>query len=336
MRIEKRGGCGFGYKIVLDDATPREMPIIGKFNDIDKKFYDRIRPYINDGRPKSYKIIINEFTAYLAEVVNLINGIDYEDKRKKVGDPIKTSRYRFTNKFIKKSAINWDDAYNINDYIFKYRFLTLILMMYIENMSKYVSMLSKKKYRMDNLIRIIEQMRSIIPIYMSSSSYKNALLLLQQKIVVFNKIGNSMKVNSDIRDMIENLVCTYKKNSVLEDSEDVPDDITMDSLFKLAYLLTTNNRDFGNLPKFDKFEDMQFSDDCDELIKELGKSIYKSHKEITYPDMFQAFILANPLMYVNGDKKNDNLMMGRAALLYTDLICNDKNIHKIINKVMMV
>ena len=133
----------------------------------------------------------------------------------------------------------------------------------------------------------------------------------------------------DITDELENGIPT--SNSSMKMSED----IAIDSILKLAFLITTGTTNLNELPKFKYIKNASTSFDLGLLIESLGNAIRRENQNHRLTILFKSYIQAKPAIYTKRNfANNDDLIMGIYALSYTKFFCNNKYIDKYINKMI--
>lgn len=106
---------------------------------------------------------------------------------------------------------------------------------------------------------------------------------------------------------------------------ELSDDIAIDTIVKLSFMISTGSRKLKVLPKFKSIEGCTVDDNISGLIRELGKEIMKREKMNQLTTGFNLFIKANPLIqFSNGDTiyYDELLTVGYRSLEYLRFLCS--------------
>ena len=142
------------------------------------------------------------------------------------------------------------------------------------------------------------------------------------------------ELNKYIRDIKHELQIGLK-SSLFKD-KDMPDDIAINSILQLAYLISTGDTSLDELPNFRYIEGADTSYELRGLTETLGSAIMKNRKYEKRPLLYLAYNKAKPEIYSKYRDINENwfISVGVRALEYTKFFCNDKYITKFINKMI--
>lgn len=113
------------------------------------------------------------------------------------------------------------------------------------------------------------------------------------------------------------------------------DDIAINNVIKLAYVVTTESLDISKTPYISDGISVKDSREIKELVEALGATInlYDRKK----PLLYQIFMKTIPNIEVKWSDVNFNLNLktGCKALYYLDFICHDRKIHQLIQSMIV-
>ena len=312
-------------------------------NAFDKEFgihLKKINPY---GEPEMvFQAFVDSFKTFLYSVVCEINGITesvYLTKKKQV-------RTFNDSEFTDLSILKWDsnNTYDTNSYLYKCRFLTVFLIEYIEKIDRialkkydYLSMFKTGKFEHGYFYMksIADDTRRFIKVVLSGNSYSNIILKMNQNCsYIRTKKTDPKELNKYIREIRHELK-TGLRYSLLKD-KDMPDDIAINSILQLAYLLCTGNTSLDDLPNFRYIEGADTSYELRGLTEALGSAIIENRKYEKRPILYLAYNRARPTIMSKYKDINENwfISAGVRALEYTKFFCDDKYISKFIDKMI--
>lgn len=312
-------------------------------NSFDKEFGIKLKKIDPFGEPEMvFKSFVDSFQTFLYSVVCEINGINseiYLTKKKRVRE---FSDAEFTD----LSILEWksDDMYSIKSYTYKCRFLTVFLLEYIERIDvialkkyDYLSMFKTGKYENGYFYmkKLADDTRRFIKVFLSGNSYGNILLKMNQNCnYIRTKKTDPRELNKYIRDIKHELKIGLKESWLKE--KEMPEDIAIDSVLKLAYLICTGDTSLDELPNFRYIEGADTSYELRGLTEALGSAIMENRKYEKRPIMYLAYNRARPRIMSKYKDINENwfISTGVRALEYTKFFCNDKYITKFIDKMI--
>ena len=274
---------------------------------------------------------------YIIHAIHYVNQVKINDNTT-INDEIKLIK---SGSIMKSAKLNYDKSYFHNTYVFKLRFLNFFLSKFLFKVEKIVS--SRYKVLKEgpsefeesyfHLEKIIDDLILFVDVMMSGKSYKNIMLQMNQQCS-FATIKKSDPI----------LVCQYIRNITDELEKGIPtsrssmkmnEDFAIDSILKLAFLITTGSVELNRLPKFKYIENASTSFDLGLLIESLGSAIKAENNNHKLTMLFKSYIEAKPAIYTKRTiNDNDDLIMGIYALSYTKFFCNNKYIDKFIDKMI--
>lgn len=312
-------------------------------NSFDKSFGIKLKHINPYGEPEMvFNQYVSAFQEFLLAVVNEINGITDEEYVSKKGHVKEMKNADFSE----LSILEWedDDYYNPSSYMFKCRFLTIFIINYLTELEKiaihkydYLSKFKTGKYENGYFYmqKIAADTRRFINVMLSGNPYGNILLQVHQNCSYMKvKKTDPTEINKYIREIRYELKHGLKENFFIK--KDMPEDIAIDSILKLTYLISTGNTDLDNLPRFRDIEGADTSYELRGLIEALGDAIMDERKYEKRPIMYKAFMNSSPEIMSRYKDINENwfLSVGVRSLEYTKFFCNDKYISKFIDKML--
>lgn len=324
--------------------------IVKEVNKCDKKFDVKGKhPDVTKEPEQYYNIALYNFQMYLAGAICTLNGIEIDDYFYS-GDfgtscgPIGNTHKAFRN----KSQLEWDTHskfYDTNSAFFKCRFLTIVLTDVMCNLEE----LTEKRMRQSGtvfmfyennymfLTNIIQDVQRFVTLYLRSNDVipYNIMLRMNQNLS-YLKCKNPAKYNSQIKDIVRELKMGLNGSITQITAPKIPDDIAMTEIFRLSYMLSTNEIKAKRIPTLKHLEYKRSRDNLKQEIEKLGNSIIDTCKYKKRPLMYKAFNNARPLIYSSFKNVNKNfpLSVGLRALVYTKYMVQDKNIGKFIDKMI--
>ena len=229
--------------------------------------------------------------------------------------------------FYSSTIINFKDTYFHNTYVFKIEKIMFSRRKILK------SELSKYEECYFELERIINDLILFVDIMKSKKSYKNIMLQMNQHCSFATiKKSDPIEISKYIRDITDEL---EKGIPTSNSSMKMSEDIAIDSILKLAFLITTGTTNLNELPKFKYIKNASTSFDLGLLIESLGGAIRRENQNHRVTILFKSYIQAKPAIYTKRNfVDNDDLIMGIHALAYTKFFCNNKYIDKFIDKMI--
>lgn len=312
-------------------------------NSFDKEFgikLKKINPY---GEPEMvFQSFVDSFRVFLYSVICEINGIRedmYMTKKKEI-------RRLADSEFTNLSQLDWEsnDRYSTDSYIFRCRFLTIFLIEFMDRIDKialkkydYLSVFKSGKFENGYFYmkKLADDTRRFISVVLSGNSYGNIMMKMNQNCsYIRTKKTDPRELNKYIREIRHELK-TGLKYSLFKDRE-LPDDIAINSILQLAYLISTGDTSLDELPNFKYIQGANTTYELRGLTEALGSAIMANRKFNKRPIMYIAYNEARPELYSRYKDINENrfISVGVRALEYTKYFCNDKYITKFINKMI--
>lgn len=115
-----------------------------------------------------------------------------------------------------------------------------------------------------------------------------------------------------------------------------PPNIQMDTMVKLAYMVTTHDKKMrADLPFHEKYK-FNKTKETKVILQELGRAIHKTHKKLDTPPMFKYFVYSDPIIESQFRDVNENqeLATGVVAMKYLAFLINDENVTKRIDGII--
>lgn len=288
-----------------------------------------------NNKKKGVKKYVNSIKGYIYEVIYYINGITKSERI--------TLSDNMTRDFVRRSKLNWKVKSPIESDEFRYRFLTILLLKLINNLNTislhtYVAMNMDRSRKnsipeIDHIDMLNDIISSFIDDIINHKNHRISITRLNQIVNYRYKKKDPHKANKYIRGIIEDLTESMGIPGffVIYDRT-IPDDIGLDYVIKLGYLLSTCDNKLKGMLTFDKIEDMSLEDDLGPVIENLGRSVLKVPYE-KRSFIFNAFAQANPLIFIK-EPVNENMTMGILVLKYTQFFCDSENISDFIDEVL--
>lgn len=316
-------------------------------NDFDKMCGCRLKhpEEVPEGK-KGYREMVFSAKAYFSKLIlilNRMNSDDYVSYSKIFGDTLK--KIKINSDFKDASAWFDDESHVVSNLAYKSRFLTYLTNWVIKNLDEIIDKLYilddtgdllKYDYKMEHVEKITMKLALLIERMLTGcGDYKSLMIyFFDLQAYVEGDMKGIKQQERKINDIHEQ---TFILSNRLKMFSGADNDVTMDTLIKLAYLTTTSESKVKNVFKF--YNGYKFSDKATtrEIISHLGKKILASYeRDKTIPKMFKFFIKADPLVYskwedVNSDKR---LLVGTIALKYYAFMTNDKRIIRKVNSLI--
>lgn len=312
-------------------------------NAFDKEFGIKLKKIDPYGEPEMvFQSYVDSFRTFLLQTLCEINGISPDAYLSSETEDDETDRINFTN----LSNLEWDEkkVYDVNSMEFKLRFLTVFLSSYMEKLEKiavhkynYLSMFKSGIYENAyfHMKGIADDTRAFIKIFLYAKTYGNIFLKMNQNCsYIKTKKTDPLEINKYIFDIRRELKNGLKDSLFVE--KDMPEDIAINAILQLAYLISTGDTSLKNLPNFKDIEGANTTYELRGLIEALGDAILRNCKYDKRPLLRIAFDKARPSLRSKYNDINENRFInaGVRALEYTKFFCNDKYITKFINKMM--
>lgn len=317
--------------------------LCNEVNSFDKEFGVKLKDINPSGEPEFvFQDFMNSFQEFLYGVMCEINGI----KSDKYITPGKNLRIFDEKEFSALSNLGWNtnDTYDVNSHKFKCRFITAYLSFYIEKVGDialhkydYLSMFKTGKYENAYfyLKSLTDDTRRFIKVILTGNPYGNIMVKMNQNCnYIRTKKTDPLELNKYIRDIRHELKVGLQE-TIFTDKE-LPDDIAINLVLQLAYLICTGDTSLDELPNFRDIQGADTTYDLRGLIEALGSAIINNRKYSKRPILYLAYNKARPKIMSKYKDINENwfISTGVRALEYTKFFCNDKYITRFINKML--
>lgn len=286
-------------------------------------------------KEKGVKKYIKSIKGYMYECIYYVNGITKSERI--------TLFDNMSRDFTRRSKLNWVIKSDINSDTFRYKFLTILLLQLITKfdiiaLHTYVAMnMNRKKHRISE-VQHIDMLNDIISSFVDDIiNHRNHRISITRLNQIVNYRYNKKdphKSNAYIRGIIDDLKDSMGISGFFTTYDrTIPDDIGLDYVIKLAYLLTTCDSKLKGMLSFDKLEDLTLDDDLSPVIENLGKRVLKIPYE-KRSIIFNAFTQAKPLIFIKEPDISKNMQMGILVLKYAQFFCDSDNISDFIDEIL--
>ena len=298
--------------------------------------------------PENYfRLLVDRSDCNLLAMICCVNGVDpgifIEEGNLKKGIKLRDINIR------KKSCINWDSKklLETDTLEFRVRFITLVLMKMLGNMEeivlRYTAYRDKDRvnlyeHAIINIVKINALIRdSVVLLITEDAEYKNAILFLNE-LLMYTHVKKEVNV---IQSRLNSHVIGLRNTTAIDPftkKRFMTEDMSIYTIIKIAYMLTTNRSNLKKLPDFEDVENSSLKYNLIKLIEALGHTIIDNKKINKLSPMFRAFCDANPKILTDMHHEceyNYYLRMGILALGYTAFIVNDDYVTKFISKMMV-
>lgn len=284
-----------------------------------------------------YKFMINK----LISALNNINGDKYAKYEGIFG--IYVGKMKINKKFRKISSIFDDNSYPITNIKFKSRFVSYVGTWLSRNLEDIAtkcyklnrdSMYSEYEMKMEYVDTAILHFLSFVENILMDKPYGHDIMYLNE-IITYMESNSSKK---HLKKMLKKITNIEKQTMIL--SEKVShfikhqQDISMDTLLKLSYLVATNETDSTNIVEFQDGYRFNRGNLTRNMIEELGYMVMKTCKKNSSSRMFKFFMKSNPTIRTDYTGLSKPLAVGISAIYYYSFMSNDKYITKIVNKMI--
>lgn len=305
----------------------------------------------------NYKNLVNEVNKYNKETSDLIGSVNvYDDPKKAYLKKLKRMRATIhqlcselarmeTEKqrsVIQMDHVDWNRDESISSIKFRIRYLILVLQEFETKFHYIIAVTMERKkmhkevfenayFEMDYIFNnIVQYMFAVI-------GGKSSFCFLGLKTHLYLMDGNpNKKYGKKYRYELVNAINELRSglHSSLFKSAELPDDIAIDTIVKLAFMLATGSRKLDHILKFSQIEGCKKEDNASMIIRSLGKAIIqKSRKKKDRTPGFRIFVEANPRISLKFGKTtyDEFTITGYYAIMYLKFICSDKNVSEFIN-----
>lgn len=286
--------------------------------------------------------IIMNYRVILSRIVLMLNDVDndiYINKHTIFGTSLQ--RIKMNSKFKNMSRLFDDIRCGPNSKWFISRFLTHLYIWVIKNLD----IIANKCYTVNNdgpFIELDAKLSYVELVVDNLSELTHALLIgssYEKYLLFFNDIQIYLKTNKR----------NYKKNMKKIDNiaiqgeilsynlrkfSGASQDISMDTLLKLAYLVSVSSYSAINVVEFSEGYKFKNSSNTRYLIEQLGRSIIEDSRKYGLQKMFKFFICSDPLIQCSINNQTEELSVGILALKYYSFLVNDRRVNKIVSKII--
>lgn len=339
--------------IIINDKKVYYDDLRAEVNAMDKAFGLRLKhPDIYAEPHQYYQVMEAQAQMYSAGLICVFNGID-------LGDYFETdelSGYGTICKpvgimhpvFRASSALNWDgrSKYGHKSLMFRCRFLTEVLFEVMCNIDRITKRETKEKFTMKHSFdeqriivckKVMDDCSRLVKLMITpKKEFKNSLLIMQEHVSYTMKNVNHQNLKKKLNSHVLNLRHGTKKDPFTQ-TRLLSDDIIINDLLEIAYMLATNRTDIKNLPKFKFIEGATVNHNLVKLITHLGDAILRAEHDTGFNRMFRAYINARPRVYSDFANECNNdlrVLYGCVALGFASFVMNDKFISSFVDEMM--
>lgn len=274
-----------------------------------------------------------EYKNYLDKVIKLLNGIDPEQKVRNIAEA---------------SCLRWKEniEYSVDSIEFRARFLTLFL----TEISAHIAELCEKEFQVRKqatgiyeqpffyLLDIRERINRFVMLFLDGNSWRK-LVLTMAEFSYLIRIDSKKRVSKLINGT-NHMVQELRKGTerLMAGSMALDESILVQYLMQLSLLMCGGYTENLPLPRFKSFANKTPGVDSYQYeIAYIGKAIlFANEKNQSGALMFQVFKDASPKLVANFREMRLNLYLqiGVTALTFVNFILNDKNVDKLVQKIV--
>lgn len=329
-------------RIINIDELTKEV------NKWDKKFGVKLKaPEMWRDPENFFNILASKADMNIAALICCLNGINPE-KYYGTDGKVPNQDINIENiSFLEDSVIEWnsDDIYDTDSYEFRIRFVSLTLSQLIGSMGQVAlnytlarepQSHSIYEHATINLVKISKMCTKFIHIMLSNGKYENIILFMNELISYTSTKKNSTSLQS----CLNGHVLQLRKSVVIDPvtkKRFFTEDMSIYSILKIAYMLTTGKTNLKALPGFEFIENATLQFNMGKLIEALGHVIVENKKINKLSPMFKCFLSSKPKImsdFYTESEYNYYLRMGILALGYTSFIMDNKYITKFIKSMI--
>lgn len=324
----------------------KELPI--QVNKMDKEAgCDLKHPEEVIDTPHKFEVKVNKYKYALAKYLFKLNSMKL--KKHLDGNTIfglEVQNIEVNKKFKKISP--WFDKteVNIDDPKFMIRFISYMFAWVIRHLTEIAEIcyamnrdgeFVEFESKMDYVKYTVKRAVALADKIMKNENVEDDLMYFEELMMCME---SSPKTKKKVLKNIDNL--HHNATLLCAEFEPFPSlamysqDIQMDTLVKLAYMVTTHDKKMKeNLPFHEGYKFRKVSE-TKIILEELGKAIHKSHKKIPTPPMFKYFVDSDPVIesQFSDVNENQNLATGVVALKYLAFIINNPNVEKRVDEII--
>ena len=293
------------------------------------------------GKKKLYMITEANFEFHIIELILMINDIEPTDivVASKYGTLIDS--FGFNKKFKEASKFDWDSESTsaINSLAFRGKFLTLLLFWILDNSEDIIDAVyeyypDKKKASIKRQVlkTIITRTDLFVVNFLCQDTlYSDAMYDILDLTILSSGSDHIAKIMSNYQTQR-----AFIKDALAGDEYEKP--LIWHNVIRLAYMMATNNRNFKNLPDYDKNLDLYDPDVVKESIGRLGLAICinRTNSKKKKPEIYKIFTKANPVIDSSFEDVNDHieLKVGTKALIFLAFIINDPALYQFLDEIV--
>lgn len=286
---------------------------------------------------KDFSKLILKYRAGLTAMILAINSNnnleDYIDFKKKKINSVKI--IKINKKKFRNNSVFDSNAVPSDSIVFKKRFVSYLIKWVSDNIYELLEKLYKISdmdyieydVKLSYLDSIIYELSNIVLGILYDRDIPVSIMYFEILSVYNDMHGYDIKLLRKIKN-IKNQSMELD-NRLMNSNEN--EAITLDTLFKLVYLVSTKKPKSNNIISFDADTRYNDKDIILKMIELLGKAIIKSD-EIS--DIFSIFINCNGTTRTINSYLSYEQLVGITAINYYAFITGSKNIRKFINKIV--
>lgn len=291
-----------------------------------------------------YCDVLNSIRMALTKLVLILNQVDesnYITYNEIFGDEIKNIK---VNKKFKGKSIWFDEfEYSPDDIRFKIRFLTFLSSFVIKHLKDIADIcyiinddgeFIEYESKVDYLHYTTERLCDLICNMLMNLNYGDDLLYFSEIFIYLDITSDTLKKNlkkaRNLREQTDILKFRLRKFSGADQ------DVSMDTLIKLSYMVATTDPKIKGIFDFPEGYKFYKGTMTKQLVQDLGNAIMHSRKNWKIPEMFKFFAKSDPLLFSRWRdiNFNDSLLVGTIALYFYSFVVNDKRIRSRISSLL--
>ena len=288
-----------------------------------------------------------QIQVYMYILNKLISALNNYDGNKYAKDEglfgIYVKRMKINKKFKKLSVLFDGQSYHVSNIMFKSRFITYIGSWLSSNLetiankcyklnsdSYYAKYEMKMEYVDTAVIHFLDFVNKILKDepYGTDLMYLNELMTYMESPYKKSKLKHVLRKAKNIDE--QTMILSDRVRPLFKHQQD----ISMDTLLKLSYLVATNATDSTNIVGFQGGYRFGKNAISKGMIEELGYAIIRSCKKKHVNPLFRFFMKSNPCINTRYTGLSESMAVGIAAIYYYAFMCNDKYISKIVSKIL--
>lgn len=318
-------------------------------NSFDKLYGCNLRKPLPIINPKvGYKITISNCELYLIDLLCAINNINPSEYIFITDNgAICTDRFKLDKKFKNLSSLSMNDDFPDKTFTLDFhgRFISHIIYYYlmeIREMVKDIHDMSEEDNasKFDTYIiilnEIVKRLNMLVITYLNNDySYTHHMKSLIELRLVRDCNPKKEKFIRFYDKEIGYIKECCKTNLLGKLNED--DDIIINDITKLAYMLTTENTKFKHCGTVSEGTSLENKRLLKEILGRLGYAILVNREKCGMNPMFKAFIKSKPEINTNMRDVNQHIELSVAleALEYEKLLIDDANVSRVIDHIIM-